>query len=190
MKSSVVYTRRVNRPALVTAEELLRLNLPNKRTELVDGQLFIREPAGPRHGEAAVRLAAAIVAFVYPRKLGRVFAAETGFWLHTNPDTVRAPDIAFVSIDRFPHVPERGFATMAPDLAVEMLSPDDRPRDVREKVAAWLTAGTSLVWVVDPVKRTARVYRADGTHSVVNVDGILDGESVLAGFTCELASIF
>jgi Uma2 family endonuclease len=80
----------------MTAEELQRLNLPNKRTELVHGQLFVREPAGHPHGEAAIRLGAAIVAYVYPRELGRVYAAETGFKLEVKPDTVRAPDVAFV----------------------------------------------------------------------------------------------
>jgi Uma2 family endonuclease len=180
----------MNRSALMTADELLCLNLPNKRTELLAGHLVVREPAGPRHGEAAARLLAAIAAHVYPRKLGRVFAAETGFWLHTNPDTVRAPDVAFVRSARFPELSDRGYATMAPDLAVEVLSPDDRPREVRDKVAAWINAGTLLVWVVDPVKCTARVYRADGTDSVVGESGELRGEEVLTGFVCELASIF
>jgi Uma2 family endonuclease len=180
----------MTRPAALTADELLQLHLPNKRTELVRGQLVVREPAGPRHGEAAVRLAAAIVAHVYPRKLGRVFAAETGFTLRVNPDTVRAPDVAFVRADRLSELPMRGYASIAPDLAVEVLSPDDRPGEVREKIADWLSAGTMLVWVVDPVTRTARVYRPDATETIVGEDGRLDGESVLPGFSCALASIF
>lgn len=166
------------------------MNLPNKRTELVRGQLLVREPASFWHGEAAVRLGAAIVAYVYPRHLGHVAAAETGFKLESNPDTVRAPDVAFVRSERFAQLPRRGFPSLAPDLAVEVLSPDDRPGEAREKVADWLAAGTLLVWVVDPVERTARVYRADGSESAVAIDGALDGESVLPGFICTLASVF
>lgn len=180
----------MSRPALMTAEELLRLNLPNKRTELVDGRLYVREPAGPRHGEAAARLLAAIAAHVYPRKLGRVFAAETGFTLRTNPDTVRAPAVAFVREDRAADLPSRGYAAMAPDLVVEVLSPDDRAREVRAKVENWLRAGSTLVWVVDPVNRRAHVYRADGTDTAIAEDGALDGESVLPGFACALGSVF
>src|SRR5256885_16464745 len=134
MRRIPVYTRRMSRPALLTAEELLRLNLPNKRTELVDGRLYVREPAGARHGEAAARLLSAIVVHVYGHKLGRVFTAETGFTLRTNPDTVRAPDVAFVREDRAAELPSHGYAAMAPDLVVEVLSPDDRPGEVRAKV--------------------------------------------------------
>ena len=84
---------------------------------------------------------------------------------------------------------KRGDASFPPDLAVEVLSPDDRPREVRDKVADWLSAGTLLVWVVDPIKETARVYRADGSESEIGADGALDGETVLPGFVCELRSV-
>jgi Uma2 family endonuclease len=179
----------MSRPATMTADELLRLNLPTKRTELVRGQLLVREPAGHVHGEAAVRLAAALVAYVYPRKLGRVYAAETGFKLETDPDTVRAPDVAFIRAERVSLLPPNGYPAMSPDLAVEVLSPDDRPQAVLQKVTAWRAAGSRLVWVVDPIQQTARVFRSDGTESVVSADGSLDGDSVLPGFSCALKSI-
>jgi Uma2 family endonuclease len=126
---------------------------------------------------------------VYSRGLGKVFAAETGFKLETNPDTVRAPDVAFVRRDRLPDPVPRGYPAMAPDLAVEVLSPDDRPRAISEKVAAWLAAGAALVWVVDPERKDARVHRADGTHTHIEPGGTLDGESILPGFTLALASV-
>jgi len=110
-------------PALLTAEELMRLNLPNKRTELVRGVLVVREPAGYLHVDTAARLMLAIGDHVGAHDLGRAFAAETGFTLARKPDTVRAPDVAFISRARLPDPPPRGFAEMAPDLAVEVRSP-------------------------------------------------------------------
>ena len=174
----------------MTADQLLRLNLPDKRTELAKGALVVREPAGYRHGEVAVKLTMAIAGFVHDRQLGAVLAAETGFKLFTNPDTVRAPDVAFVHRDRLPESSPAGYAPFAPDLVVEVLSPDDRPGEVLAKVADWLSAGCRLVWVVDPVRRTARVYRADGTESLLTDRDALDGEEVLPGFACPLASMF
>ena len=173
----------------MTAEELLRLALPNKRTELVRGVLVVREPAGYQHGDVAMRLAAAIFTHVQARGLGRVFAAETGFTLARKPDTVRAPDVAFISTARLPDPPPRGFAELAPDLAVEVLSPDDRPGEVLAKVADWLNAGARLVWVVDPVRVLARVYRADGSESMLDETDALQGEDVLPGFAYQLSAI-
>lgn len=173
----------------MTAEELLRLKLPDKRTELVRGVLMVREPAGYRHGSVAMALAVRIANHVMAHDLGDVLAAETGFILERGPDTVRAPDVAFVRKRRVPSPLPSGYAEQAPDLAVEVLSPGDRPGAVLEKVGAWLSAGTALVWVVDPGRRTARVYRADGSDAVVHADANLDGEDVLPGFECPLAQI-
>ena len=173
----------------MTAEELLHLNLPNKRTELVRGVLIVREPAGYQHGEVAMSIAASIHAFVKPQKLGRVLAAETGFILERGPDTVRAPDVAFVSADREPNPVLKGYAPFSPDLAVEVLSPDDRAGEVLAKVGDWLKGGTRLVWVVDPIRRLARVYRADGTQSSWGEEDQLDGEDVLPGYLCRLADV-
>ena len=176
-------------PPLMTAEELLRLNLPNKRTELVRGVLVVREPAGYQHGQVAAELLVAIANHVTANRLGRVFAAETGFTLARNPDTVRAPDVAFISTARLPDPAPRGFAELAPDLAVEVLSPDDRPGEVLAKVGNWLTAGARLVWVADPVRVLARVYRADGSESILGATDALRGEDVLPGFEYPLSAI-
>jgi Uma2 family endonuclease len=121
--------------------------------------------------------------------LGLVVAAETGFTLERDPDTVRAPDVAFVRQERLPDPDARGYAALAPDLVVEVLSPDDRPGEVLRKVGEWLTAGSLLVWVVDPAHRLARVYRADGSETVVAEVDALDGEDVVAGFRCRLGEI-
>ena len=184
------YIERMPAQALLTAEELLRLNLPNKRTELVRGMLIIREPAGYQHGDVAMRLGAAIHRHVEAHGLGRVFAAETGFTLARGPDTVRAPDVAFISTARIPEKPPRGFAEMAPDLAVEVLSPDDYAPEMLEKVADWLKAGTKLIWVVDPIRMNARVYRADGSETLLGKTDALDGEDLLPQFALALGPLF
>jgi Uma2 family endonuclease len=175
--------------ALMTAEELLALNLPDKRTELIRGRLVVREPAGFLHGDVAARILVSLAVHVNANKLGRTLAAETGFTLERNPDTVRAPDVAFVRADRVPNPLPRGFAELAPDLAVEVLSPDDRPGEVLSKVGTWLRAGTRLIWVVDPVKRTARIYRADGTMAERSGDDLLDGEEIVPGFSSPLSAL-
>jgi Uma2 family endonuclease len=173
----------------LTADELLRLNIPDKRTELVRGVLVVREPAGYRHGEVAARVAKVLMDHVDRNDLGRVLAAETGFKLSADPDTVRAPDVAFIRRERLPDPPPRGFAALAPDLVVEVLSPDNRPGEVLSKVGDWLNAGCALVWVVDPVRQFARVYRADGSESFVTAHDALEGEGVLPGFSCSLGDI-
>ena len=190
MSNPVTYIERMPQAALMTAEELLHLNLPNKRTELVRGVLVVREPAGYTHGDVTVRITVAIANYVFAQRLGRVFAAETGFTLARNPDTVRAPDVAFIRNDRLLDPPPRGFAELAPDLAVEVLSPDDRAGETLAKVADWLKAGCRLVWVVDPQRAVARVYRADGGETHLARTDALDGEDVLPGFTLQLEGIF
>ncbi len=173
---------------LMTAEELLHLNVPDQRTELVRGRLVIREPAGDRHGRVAMNLTLRLGAHVERVQLGQLFAAETGFTLFRAPDTVRAPDVAFIGRERLPE-PTTGFLEVAPDLAVEVLSPSDGPGEVLAKVGDWLKAGTRLVWVIDPERRLARVYRADGSESSIPEWESLDGEDVVPVFRCQLGSI-
>jgi len=175
--------------ALMTADELLRTHVPNKRTELLRGVLVVREPAGSRHGLVTMNLGAELAVYAKQTGAGGVYAAESGFKLASDPDTVRAPDIAFVTRDRLPPANTTGYPALAPDLAVEVLSPGDRPGEVLAKVADWLSAGTRLVWVLDPEHRLARVYRHDGSETIVTPEGALDGEDVLPGFSCSLASI-
>lgn len=175
--------------APLTAEELLQLSIPNKRTELVRGVLRVSEPPGYLHCDVSFRVARAIGNFATDRRLGATLIGDPGFILERAPDTVRAPDIAFVSASRVPDPRPRGYVEFAPDLAVEVLSPGNRPGEVLEKVAHWLNAGTLLVWIIDPIKRIARVYRADGTESFLAEHDVLDGEDVLPGFACPLAEV-
>lgn len=175
--------------APMTADELLRAYLPDKHVELVRGVLVVREPAGGRHGHVTARLSKRLMDVVEARGQGTVFAAETGFLIGTDPDTVRAPDIAFVTRERLPDPDLPGYPALAPDLVVEVSSPGDRPGETLTKVGEWLTAGTRLVWVVDPVRRLARVYRLDGSETVLQETESLDGEDVVPGFGCRLSEI-
>lgn len=174
---------------LMSAEELLRTDIPNKSTELVRGMLVVRETPGSWHGQLAARLTFLLGRHVYPPRLGQLFAQDSGFLIERDPDTVRAPDVAFVTAARTAQVGRHGYAPIAPDLAVEILSSGDRPGEVLEKVAEWLRAGTRLVWVIDPDRRVARVHRADGTIAIVHQDSALDGEDVLPGFSCPIREI-
>src|SRR2546422_877614 len=176
-------------PALVTADELLHSNIPDKRTELVRGVLVVREPAGYNHGRVIAQLTGRLWSHVERTAAGQLLGAETGFTLFRDPDTVRAPDIAFVHRDRLPDPASRGFVDLAPDLVVEVLSPDDRPGETLGKVGDWLQTGTRLVWVIDPERRTARIYRADGRETSVTEAGELRGEEVLPGLACPLSSL-
>jgi Uma2 family endonuclease len=173
----------------MTAVELERLSFPDKQVELVRGRLLVREPPGSWHGRISARLALRVGEYVQRHALGDVFAQDTGFKIASDPDTVRAPDLAFVARDRMDRIARRGFAELAPDLVVEVLSPDDRPGEVLAKVADWLDAGTRLVWVIDPERLEARVYRRDGTLSLLDGLASLDGEDVLPRFGCPLRDI-
>lgn len=176
-------------PTLMTADQLLHANLPDKRTELVRGILIVREPAGYNHGRVAANLTTRLGAHVDLTGGGQIVAAETGFTLFRNPDTVRAPDVGFIASGRAPSPGTNGFPELAPDLVVEVLSPDDRPGETLAKVGDWLVAGTRLVWVIDPQRRSARVYRADGSETALAENDALNGEEVLVGFVCPLASV-
>jgi len=175
---------------LMTANELLALENSGKSTELVRGRLIVREPPGTYHGRVQGILHVLVGSYVRAHELGAVFGQDTGFKIASNPDTVRAPDLAFVDRTRITQIPRRGYAAMAPDLAAEILSPDDRPGEVLAKVGEWLEAGVRLVWVIDPDRRVASVYRADGSVMTVSSDGSVDGEVVLPGFSFRLSELF
>jgi len=174
---------------LLTAEDLEQVRLPDKRTELVNGRLVVREPPSTEHGRIQANLAYFIADHVRRNGLGVVFGQDTGFKIASKPDTVRGPDLAFVSRERAGELPRRGYAALAPDFVAEILSPDDRPGEYLAKVAQWLEAGTRLIWVIDPQRAQARVYRPDGSLAIIDEDALLDGEAVLPGFSCLLSEV-
>jgi Uma2 family endonuclease len=176
--------------ALVTANELLTLETAGKSTELVRGRLIVREAPSTYHGRVQGILTVIVGSYVRAHALGAVFGQGTGFQIAFDPDTVRAPDLAFVDRARVAGIARRGYAALAPDLVAEILSPDDRPGEVLAKVGEWLDAGVRLVWVIDPDRRVATVYRADGSVMTASPDGDIDGEAVLPGFSFRLAELF
>ena len=173
---------------ITTAEELLRAG-DIGRCELVRGELRMMIPAGYEHGRITMNLSTPIAIHAKANGLGTVVAAETGFRLARDPDTVRAPDVAFVHADR-PGPADRGYYAGPPDLAVEVLSPDDRPGYVREKVAEWIEAGTRAVWVVDPHTRKVTVHEPGGEPRVLDDTDTLPGGNVLPGFEFAVAEVF
>lgn len=171
----------------ITDAELMALPRDGRKYEWVDGEVRVG-PAGYRHGKVCVLLVARLVGHVSERGLGDVLDSSTGYRLPGG--NVRSPDVSFVSQARRPAAPATGFAEMAPDLAVEVLSPDDSERQVLDKVGEFLAAGVRLVWVIDPEQQTAAAYRSLTVVRHVDVAGSLDGEDVLPDFSCPLAALF
>jgi Uma2 family endonuclease len=161
------------------------------RYELVRGELRRMAPAGGEHGVVTFNAALPLGQHVKANNLGIVFGAETGFKIATDPDTVRAPDIAFVRRERIPKegIP-KGYWPGPPDLAVEVISPNDTYEEVEEKVAEWLMAGTAMVWALNPRRRTVTVYRSLTDITVLTEADELTGGDVVPGFRCRIAEIF
>ncbi|MCY4075679.1 MAG: Uma2 family endonuclease [Acidobacteria bacterium] len=180
---------------LVTADELPSVSTRHsdlgKRTELVQGELIVMAPAGGRHGQVAHKVALLVGNHVLERSLGRVFAAETGFLLRRDPDTVRAPDVAFVAGQRLgiEDIPA-GFLEMAPDLAVEVVSPGDSGAAVQNRVSDWLATRTRLVWVVYPESRSIVVHRPDQPARELHDTDVLTGSPVLTDFAVQACDLF
>ena len=174
---------------LLTADEYLRTPDDGLRHTLQAGLLIAEPQSFPRHAQIQARLTHILAEFVGSRGRG-VVLTEGGFLLSRNPDTVRAPDVSFVRADRF-DVEEagRGYFRGAPDLAIEILSPSNRPGETHAKVADYLAAGATLVWVIDPVHQCAAVYRSLLSPRRVAVDGVLEGEDVLPEFSVAIAEL-
>ena len=191
MASTTTIPKRRTLKTLFTAEELLHLPSDGRRLELVKGKIYEMPPANGRHADVAGTTAIILGPHVRNNRLGRILVGDPGFILRRNPDTVRAPDVAFVSYDRLPvgEIPEE-YLPLAPDLAIEIVSPSNRTREVREKVAEWLQAGTHLVWVMYPSRRTVTVYRSITDYTELTEDETLDGGEVVPGFFCNVKDLF
>ena len=181
----------VSKPRLVTAEELLEMPDDGFRYELVRGELRKMSPAGFEHGTNAENIVASLLPHVRANGLGRVPLAEPGFLLTTNPDQVRVPDVAFVRQDRVEETGiVRGYWPGPPDLAVEVISPNDRYTEVAEKVEDWLRAGTRMVIVVDPRRRVAIVHLLGKEPITLTEQDTLDGGDVVPGWRMPVSEIF
>jgi Uma2 family endonuclease len=174
-----------------TADELLNMPDDGFRYELLRGELRKMPPAGHQHGRIAMNLATPLDQHVRANELGVVYAAETGFKLAANPDTVRAPDVAFVCKGRLGELKDAsGFFPGAPDLAVEVVSPGDTYGEVENKVFDWLAAGAQVVIVVTPRTRTVTVYRSLSDIQVLTERDTLQGGDLVPGWTLPVHGIF
>ena len=174
---------------LITADELLAMG-DIGRCELIYGELVMMSPAGAQHGVVAGRLYRAIAEFVDAHDLGQTFAAETGFKIASDPDLVRAPDASFVRKDKLPAALPKGFLEGVPDLAVEVVSPEDRKRGVAEKVNMWLAHGAVSCWVADPAARTLTIHRTSQEPIRMTSHEELRDEPTLPGFRLPLKIVF
>jgi Uma2 family endonuclease len=176
---------------IMTAEELWRMPSDDLRHELVNGELKTMAPARFEHGAVGIKIAARILSAVEASELGVVVGADTGFVLRRNPDTVRAPDIAFVKAERIAGGRRTAkFFEGAPDLAVEIVSPGDTVDELEEKIADYLSAGCQMVWVVHPKTKSITIHRPTVQPVVLHEMDQLDGHQLLPGFRCAVAEIF
>lgn len=177
---------------LLTAEELFRMSEEESRwCELVEGEIVHMSPPGFAHGIISQNVSWRLLNYVQLHRLGLVVAAETGFIVSRNPDSVMAPDGAFVRQDRLDAIgiPQAYFPE-APALAFEVVSPTDRVSEVARKMRRWLEGGVELAWVIDPSARTVMVYQAVDDIQVLTEKDSLTGGNVLPGFECRVADLF
>lgn len=175
---------------LSTAADLETMD-NNARFELVRGVLHEMSPSSFNSSLVMSNLALELGQFVKHHRLGSVTFAEAGYLLERNPDTVVAPDIAFVRIDRIPQpVPKRGFFVGMPDLVIEIISPSDEPAEIRRKQALYDRIGIPLVWWIDPDRRVATVHRAGRPVGHLTESDSLDGADIIPGFSLSLSQVF
>jgi Uma2 family endonuclease len=176
----------------LTADDLWRMGEGEVRRELVDGEVVEMTPAGGVQGDVTGKVYRRLADHVDARGLGKVVVGDVGFVLSlpSDPERVRAPDVAFVSTRSLPEgrLPQ-GFIPGAPDLAVEVLSPSENPVEIQQKVRDYLEGGSRLLWVVAPRARTATVYRPDGSARLIREPEPLEGEDVLPGLTIALTDL-
>lgn len=176
---------------LMTAEELAELPDDGHLYELVRGELIEVSPSGFHSAEIGLAFGAFLFNFVRQHRLGAVTSGEGGYILARRPDTVRAPDAAFIRADRVPHGADRDFFVRhPPDLAVEVMSRTDRLRDLQAKCLEYLDAGVRLVWLVEPKRQRVTVYLPDRSTRTLGITDTLDGGDVLPGFSLPLAEVF
>ena len=177
--------------SLLTATDLWNMPGHGDGYELVFGELRTMAPSGQEHSNISYDLGIALHAFVKSHKLGKLTGADGGYVLHKNPDTVRAPDIGFVKADRLPN----GKATQkyfpgAPDLAVEIISPHDVYAEVEDKVKEFLEAGTRIVWLINPRRKSITIFRNDNSITALRTTDTLSGEDVIPGFSLPVTEVF
>jgi Uma2 family endonuclease len=178
--------------AVVTAEQLENMSQPGIRFELVKGELRRMTPAGFEHGAIALAVGSLLRQHVLSNGLGKTCAAETGFLVSRDPDTVRAPDAAFVSNERLSEISSdyKRYLPIVPDLVVEVISPNDTSKEVEEKAQFWIQAGSKMVLVIEPSTRTLRVIDDSSKITVLRDSDTFNAGDVVPGWQFEVAELF
>ena len=173
-----------------TEKELAELPKDDGKYELVDGELELMSPAHIDHGQVCAKIIIYLGSHVLTKRLGFIAEGQTGFWMANG--NLRSPDVSFIShstnakLQRLP----TGFFKGAPDLAIEVVSPGDRPKQVTEKIADYFSSGSKLVWVIYPKNRSARIFRKPGESQLIGENETLKGEDVVPGFSLRLSELF
>lgn len=176
---------------LLTAEDMLEMAPDGQRCDLIRGELHCMAAAGGEHGEIEMDFGSRLAVHVRERGLGRVYGAETGFMLNRDPDTIIAPDVAYVRADRLPpRSQRRGFLALPPDLVVEVLSPSNRAGEIRGKIHDYLQGGVPLVVIVDPRQRTIESHTPGQPIRTFQEDEEWDAGDILPGFRLAVADLF
>ncbi|WIG60047.1 MAG: hypothetical protein OJF49_002795 [Ktedonobacterales bacterium] len=176
---------------LLTAEQFAALPREGLRLELIRGEMLAMPPAFGGHGKTSMRLGVVLGQYVIAHSLGEVYAAETGFLVARNPDTVRAPDVAFIQTNRVPpREMDNEWVPVIPDLVAEVVSNGDRSKDVAEKVQMWLEVGVRLVLVARPPERVIEVHRPNEPVLTLHDGDTLEGYAILPSFAAPVASFF
>ena len=179
------------KPKLLTADDLLRLHSQGVKGELIRGVLAKTVSSGMEHGVIAMRVGSRLLAFVESKGLGRVFGTDTGVLLQQNPDVVREPDLAFISVEKLPLDQKiRGYSDVIPNLVVEIASPSDTVASINDKAYMWIAHGVTLVWVIEPDAQTVDIHQAGGPVVTLYDDDSLAGGEVLPGFVLPVKEIF
>ena len=180
-----------NKTKLLTAEDLLRLSSQGVKGELIRGVLHETVSVGAEHSFIGIRLGGEFDRYARRHRLGRVGGTDGGVLVERNPDTVREPDIFFVSAEKLPlNVRVQGYLDVVPELVVEIVSPSDSPTEVDEKIRMWLDLGVSMALVVRPANRTIVIRRPGIPAVTLSGEDTLDGGDVLPGFSLPLSEIF
>jgi Uma2 family endonuclease len=176
----------------LSAEEFAELPEPADGTqqELVRGKVVVMPPPSGYQGAVCSRIVRRLSTWIEDRELGILTSNDSGVILERDPDTVRAPDLAFFSKERLPNFPRTGYPAVPPDLAIEVLSPSDVFLRMLGKVEMYLRAGVRLVWVIVPEDNGVSVHVPDAPVRVLTADDVLDGGAVLPGFSCPVRQLF
>lgn len=173
----------------ITAQEFAELGY-EEPCELVEGKIIPMAPTFWRHGSIEMRVGGALDEFASEHDLGEVMVGEVGVYTHRDPDTVRGADVLFISHERLAEATPNDYLDVAPELIVEVLSASNTKQEMRGKIAEYFSIGVERVWIIEPQRRTAQIYRSPDAARTLGADEALEGEGVLEGFHLPLETLF